>query len=157
METMRTNDEILTLATFDVFEKMFYLFLETVPVEGRQYDLATTLAFSGPMEGEIRLYLPEPLAQAMAENMLSLPQRDITAAMREDCAKEAVNMIGGQFLRTIDPSSVFHLSLPLCERNAAVIHHDDPGTEPDPWLSFESDMGKLTVTANLKGHGKRGC
>jgi chemotaxis protein CheY-P-specific phosphatase CheC len=102
MEATQMIRKILTTSTFDVFEKMFFVFLEMSASEESRNDLVTSIRFSGPFDGEIRLGFSDSLVQAMVENMLSVDQHDITRAMREDCAKEAVNMVGGQFLRTLD-------------------------------------------------------
>jgi CheY-specific phosphatase CheX len=155
METMTAIRKNLTVATFDVFEKMFYLFLETTTAESRRDDIVASLSFSGPFEGEIRLYLPNSVALAMVENMLNLREAEITTPIVEDCVKEAVNMIGGQFLRTLDPTNVFHLSLPICAANTSAARQADPGWDHHQWLHFESERGALSLSARLKASGDR--
>jgi hypothetical protein len=144
--TMTAISKTLTVATFDVFEKMFYLFLEPAAVENRQYDLVASLSFSGAHGGAIRLHLPNSVALAMAENMMSLPQADITRPLMEDCAREAVNMIGGQFIRTLDPAEAFHVSVPVCSVNEPVAQQAGLVSRYEGWLNFESDKGVFAVS-----------
>jgi hypothetical protein len=155
METTTLIKKTLTIATFDVFEKMFYIFLEMASLGDQQRcDMVASLRFSGPLEGEIRLYLPGALAGAMAENMLSVHPSQVTKAMREDCAREAVNMIGGEFLRTLDPTRVFNLSVPLCYTNIPPVSAGSPRADCVESVHFESDRGYLFISAALKASGK---
>lgn len=151
MEATQTIRKILTTSTFDVFEKMFYIFLEMSATGKQQYDLVTSIRFSGPFDGEIRLGLSGSLALAMVENMLSVDQHDITRAMREDCAKEAVNMISGKFLRTLDSTKIFKMELPVCLPDTSTTQQDSPGQDLEQRLNFESEKGYLYLLAKLKG------
>jgi CheY-specific phosphatase CheX len=153
MEATQMIRKILTTSTFDVFEKMFFIFLEMSATGKQQYDLATSIRFSGPFDGEIRLYFSDSLVSAMVENMLSVDQRDITSAMREDCAKEAVNMIGGQFVRTLDSTKIFHMAMPACLPDASATQQECPGPNIAQCLSFESEKGYLHLYASLKDYG----
>ncbi len=155
MEATQTIRKILTTSTFDVFEKMFYIFLEMSATEKQQYDLVTSIRFSGPFDGEIRLGLSDSLVLAMVENMLSVDQHDITRAMREDCAKEAVNMISGQFLRTLDSTKIFHMAVPVCLPDSSVAQHDSPRQDLEQCLNFESEKGYLYLLASLKDYEKK--
>ena len=153
MEATQTIRKILTTSTFDVFEKMFFIFLEMSATGKQQYDLVTSIRFSGPFDGEIRLCFSDSLVLAMVENMLSLDQDDITRAMREDCAKEAVNMIGGQFIRTLDSTKIFHMDVPVCLPNTSIVQQDNPGQDLEHCLNFESEKGYLRILASLKTYG----
>jgi len=146
---MKAIKTILTASTFDVFEKMFYIFLETTDEGCPTYDFITSIRFSGPLTGEIRLYLSDSLALTMAKNMLSLDQIDITQAMKEDCSKEAVNMISGQFLRTLDATQVFHLTVPHCLTGTFGAESAAPESDSDHCLNFESENAHLCVRASL--------
>jgi CheY-specific phosphatase CheX len=158
MEATQTIRKILTASTFEVFEKMFFIFLEMSATGKRQYDLATSIQFSGPFAGEIRLFFSDSLVLAMVENMLSVDRHAVTQAMREDCAKEAVNMIGGQFLRTLVSTKVFHMTVPACLPDTAVAQQESPGQDLEQCLSFESERGHLYLQASLNdcGRNKRG-
>lgn len=152
MEAMQTIRKILTTSTFDVFEKMFFIFLEMSGTARQQYDLVTSICFSGPIEGEIRLCLSESLVLAMAKNMLSMKQSDVTREMKEDCAREAANMIGGQFLRTLDTAKVFQLTLPVCMPIGSVVQQNSPGPDLEQWLNLESESGYLGIMVKLKDY-----
>ncbi len=153
MEATQMIRKILTTSTFDVFEKMFFIFLEMSAAGKQQYDLVTSIRFSGPFDGEIRLGFSDSLVLAMVENILGADQHDITGAMREDCAKEAVNMIGGQFLRTLDSTKVFHMAVPVCLPDTSVAQQGSPGQDLEQCLNFESEKGHLYLLASLKGYG----
>ena len=155
MEATQTIRKILTTSTFDVFEKMFYIFLEMSASGKQQYDLVTSIRFSGPFDGEIRLGFSDSLALAMVENMLSMDQHDITRAMREDCAKEAVNMISGQFLRTLDPTKIFHMAVPVCLPHPSAAEQDSSAQDLEQRLNFESEKGYLFLLARLKDYEKK--
>lgn len=155
MEATQTIRKILTTSTFDVFEKMFFIFLEISATGKQQYDLATSIRFSGPFDGEIRLGFSDSLVLAMVENMLGVDQHDITRAMREDCAKEAVNMIGGQFLRTLDSTKVFHMAVPVCLLDTSVAQQGGPGQDLEQCLNFESERGHLCLLVRLEDYEKK--
>jgi CheY-specific phosphatase CheX len=153
MEAMQTIRKTLTTSTFDVFEKMFFIFLEISATGRQQCDLVTSIRFTGPIEGEIRLYLSESLVMVMVKNMLSMRQSDVTREMEEDCAKEAANMIGGQFLRTLDSAKIFQLTLPVCLPVTSFAQQNSMGPDLEQWLNFESENGFLAIMANLKDYG----
>jgi CheY-specific phosphatase CheX len=153
MEATQTIRKILTTSTFDVFEKMFFIFLEISATGAQRYDLVTSIRFSGPFNGEIRLGFSDSLLLAMVENMLSVDQPDVTREMREDCAKEAVNMIGGQFLRTLDSTKIFHMDMPVCLPGTSDVQQDSSGQDLVQRLNFESEKGHLYILASLHGYG----
>ncbi|MHB8907963.1 MAG: chemotaxis protein CheX [Syntrophales bacterium] len=152
MEAMQTIRKILTTSTFDVFEKMFFIFLEMSGTARQQYDLVTSIRFSGPIEGEIQLCLSESLVLTMAKNMLSMRPSDVPREMKEDCAKEAANMIGGQFLRTLDTTKVFQLTLPVCLPTGSVAQQNSSGPDLEQWLNLESENGHLGIMVRLKDY-----
>ncbi len=154
MEATQKIRKILTTSTFDVFEKMFFIFLEVSKTGWRQCDLVTSIHFSGPFEGEIQLGFSDSLVLAMVENMLSVDQQDVTRTMREDCAKEAVNMIGGQFLRTLDSTKIFNMAVPVCLPDTSEAQQGTPGQGLEQCLSFESEQGHLSIRARLKDYEK---
>jgi CheY-specific phosphatase CheX len=157
MEATQTIRKILTTSTFDVFEKMFFIFFEISATGAQRYDLVTSIRFSGPFDGEIRLGFSDSLALAMVENMLSVDKTDITREMIEDCAKEAVNMIGGQFLRTLDSTKIIHMDVPVCLPGTSVVQRDNTGQDLEQCLNFESEKGHLYIGASLKGYELNNC
>ena len=71
MDNMKKIQEMLMNSIFEVFEKMFFVFLEPID-EDIQYDMMTSIQFSGPTRGEIRAYLSKGVASTMVQNMLGL-------------------------------------------------------------------------------------
>ncbi len=113
MENMEKIKKTLTVSIFEVFEKMFYIFLEPVDNNRGDYAFAASINFSGPANGVIGVKFSRELAEVMVQNMLNIDRREIADRLVEDCLKESVNMIGGNFLRKLDSSEVFNLSLPV--------------------------------------------
>ena len=87
MEATQMIRKILTTSTFDVFEKMFFIFLEMSATGKPQYDLVTSIRFSGPFDGEIRLGFSDSLVLAMVENMLSVDQNNFAACLARAMAR----------------------------------------------------------------------
>jgi CheY-specific phosphatase CheX len=108
MENIR---EILKESIFEVFERMFFIFLEPggrAPV----HDYEAVIRFDGPQQGAIRILFIRPVARLMVRNMLSLENGAVTEKHVEDCVKEAANMVCGNFLVNLDASKKFTMSLP---------------------------------------------
>jgi CheY-specific phosphatase CheX len=145
MANMQKIPKILMESTFEVFEKMYYLFLEPLDPEKSTYDMAASIGFRGQIGGEIRILISNTLVAKMVQNMLSLKGGDVTMKLKEDCLKESVNMICGNFLCKFDPSQVFNLALPAFEGNG-VVDYREPGTVFR--LAFESE-GEV-VGVNLR-------
>jgi CheY-specific phosphatase CheX len=104
-------------AIFDVFEKMFYVFLEPVNDENPKYDMEASIHFNGVSQGEVKVFVSEQLAKVMVQNLLGLEEGDIAEKDIEDCIKEAANMICGNFLGKLDQTKVFDLSTPTFSRS----------------------------------------
>ncbi|MEN6373972.1 MAG: chemotaxis protein CheX [Smithella sp.] len=130
-------------AIFEVFEKMFFVFLEPVD-EDVKYDMIASINFTGPVSGEIDVMLTSDLANSMVQNMLGVGEGGVTRKLIEDCVKESVNMVGGNFLQKYDSSKVFDLSIPVFKDESAVFTKTD--AIENTWnLSFESSEGLLGV------------
>ncbi len=112
MERMMT---ILGSSIFEVFEKMFFIFLDPADQEESGYEWESTISFDGAEKGTIKIFLSDALLRAMVQNMLSISENSISSSDMEDCAREAVNMICGNFLAKFDSTKRFDLSIPLCE------------------------------------------
>jgi hypothetical protein len=68
----------------------------------------------------------------------------------EDCTKEAVNMIGGNFLQKYDSSKVFDLSIPVFENKSGVLVSQEEAASDTVWkLSFESDESMMGVRMSI--------
>jgi CheY-specific phosphatase CheX len=145
MENTKKIQDLLMNAIFEVFEKMFFVFLEPLDEEV-QYEMVTSIKFSGPVSGEIHVFFTHGVAETMVQNMLGIDLPELTDELIEDCTKEAVNMIGGNFLQKYDSSKVFDLSIPIFERKAGVFAQLDKAAGKGVWnLSFESDESLMGV------------
>jgi CheY-specific phosphatase CheX len=150
MENIQKTRKTLMISIFEVFEKMFYVFLEPVENNIWSHHSIVSIRFSGPMTGELRACFSHGLADAMVQNMLNVDEREITEKLREDCLKESVNMICGNFLRNIDSSKVFDLSLPVCEsENEEKAHAVAGPSEKTLRLDFASGSGMLGITLGI--------
>jgi CheY-specific phosphatase CheX len=146
MENMQKIKKTLMTSIFEVFEKMFYVFLEPVDNNAWKHHSIVSIHFSGPMKGGLRACFSQGLADAMVLNMLNVDESEITEKLREDCLKESVNMICGSFLRNIDSSKVFDLSLPVCESGNVETGHAASGpSEQTLRLDFSSGSGMLGI------------
>ncbi len=146
--------EILMNSIFEVFEKMFFVFLEPVD-EDVKYDLISTINFMGPINGEVKIFFTMGIAETMVQNMLSLNRKDVTEKIIEDCAKEAVNMISGNFLQKLDSSKVFDLSIPTYAKKAGVFTSQVQNQSGAIWnLSFESEGNLMAVSVSIPAEGQ---
>ena len=109
---MKEVKETMRAAIFDVFEKMFYVFLEPVGDECSDYDIGAVIQYSGAQKGELKILASEGLAKSMVQNLLGLKEEEITDKDIEDCIKEAANMICGNYLGRLDQTKVFDLTIP---------------------------------------------
>lgn len=110
---MRENiRQTLTDATFEVFEKMFFVFLELVESGPFQYEHVSCIDFDGTEKGTLCVMMSRGMTEMMVQNMLGCGPSEMTEQIIEDCAKEAANMVCGNFLRKMSERDVFDLSLP---------------------------------------------
>ena len=122
---MKEMSEILKAAIFDVFERMYYVFLEPLNDDCSDYAMGSAIKFDGPMQGELTLHFSEGLAKTMVHNLLGLETDGITEQDIDDCVKEAANMICGNFLAKLDQTKVFDLSIPIFIRRPAGFRRDN--------------------------------
>jgi len=145
MENTKKTQDLLTNAIFEVFEKMFFVFLEPLD-EDVNYDMVTSIRFSGPINGDIKVYFSQGVAELMVQNMLSIDPDDVTDKLIEDCTKEAINMISGNYLRQYDTSKVFDLSIPAFEKLSGLFSpQKEKSSDKELNLSFASDESFLGV------------
>jgi CheY-specific phosphatase CheX len=145
MANTRKIDQILKKAIFEVFEQMYFIFTESLPGDVGDYSLTSSINFSGPVAGSMQLLLSRGIAKTMGANILSLHPDDITITVMEDCAKEAINMICGNFIRKLDPEKLFQLSVPTVE---TISNHPDRKKETgghELHLTFSADSGNMRV------------
>jgi CheY-specific phosphatase CheX len=144
---------MLLNAIFEVFEKMFFVFFEPLD-EDVKYDMISSINFTVSVNGEIKIFFSTGLLETMVQNMLSVNQKDVTENMMEDCAKEAVNMIGGNFLHKLDSSKVFELSIPMFAKNTGVFVPQVQNQSEIAWnLAFESERNFMAVSVTTSAGG----
>jgi CheY-specific phosphatase CheX len=148
MVNIKKIKEMLTTAIFEVFEKMFYVFSEPLQSNSDGYQMKASINFSGPVNGEIQIFLNRTIAETMVKNMLGFDQGEINEPIMADCVKESLNMICGNFVRKLDPERVFHLSIPTFEMISEKTHYGQEGQEQkeqEVRLTFASDNGNIEV------------
>jgi CheY-specific phosphatase CheX len=150
MANMKKIQEMLMNSIFEVFEKMFFVFLEPFD-EDIRHDMMTSIQFNGPVKGEIKAYFSKGVASVMVQNMLGLEPKDVTDKTMEDCAKEALNMIAGSFLNKLDARQVFDLSIPDYEKKTGTLKKESDVTLS---LTFDSDDQYLGITMNMEPEKK---
>jgi CheY-specific phosphatase CheX len=147
---MQKIKQTLMTSIFEVFEKMFYVFLEPIEKTHWDHQAVVSIRFTGPMNGVIETYFSKGLSEVMVQNMLNLDEGEVSEKLREDCLKESVNMICGNFLRRLDSSKVFDLSLPLCETPGGQQKDDSTaGSEQKLLLDFASGNEKLGIMCTV--------
>jgi len=145
MENTKKTQDLLMNSIFEVFEKMFFVFLEPIDEE-IEYQMISSIKFSGPENGRIEVYFSQSMAEAMVQNMLSVPESAVTETLMEDCAREAVNMIVGNFLQKYDSSKVYDLSIPEFEKRKGIFKPPEKEPGKSAWsFSFESDGNAMGV------------
>ncbi len=136
--------------TSHILETMFFVTLE--PWTGRGGEdspsapaswLEGRIRFVGPRTGEVRLYVPLELAQAMAANFLGLEEGIPTDAQARDVVGELTNMICGNLLSRLDRKVIYNLSVPEAACTAS-----------DP-MGKETDGSALAIDFNAEGQGVR--
>ena len=145
MDNILKIRQTLTSSIFEVFERMFYVFLEPADGPDGEYQYRVGINFSGPLRGELTVLFSRPLAEAMMRNMLNVDEDEVNERLMEDCLKESVNMICGNFLSKYDSRQVFDLSLP-----AYTSGKQEEGVSADKncealQLDFYGGQGRLMV------------
>jgi CheY-specific phosphatase CheX len=143
MENIR---EILRESIFEVFEKMFFIFLEP---GGRVmvHDYETSIGFDGPHRGSISILFARPVARLMVRNMLGISDEKEIARHVEDCVKEAANMVCGNFLVNLDASKKFTMSLPAFSVKPGQPPAVSEGVHA---FDFDCEAGKMGVILTLE-------
>jgi len=150
MENIKKTSEMLTTSIFEVFEKMFFTFLEPLDEDepAWNYDFIAKIQFFGPNKGDMTVYLTNGLAVTMVENMLNVGAENISDELIVDIAKEAVNMICGNFVRKLDISKVYDLTIPTFEKASAAFSFPESNADKIA-LALESDGDQIGVVLSL--------
>jgi len=144
-ENMKKIGEMMRLSIFEVFEKMFFIFLEPSDIDNNKYDMEAAIRFNGTIDGEVKVLLSSAVVKTMVQNMLDLGENEIGAQDMEDCSKEAVNMISGNFLGKLDSTKVFHLSIPTFNPGCSEMSLEENVCRMD----FDSNDGKVGVIVEV--------
>jgi CheY-specific phosphatase CheX len=143
---MEKIKETMTPSIFEVFEKMFYIFLEPLDIRYDEYDMEAAISFEGTISGDVRILFSREIVRAMVQNMLRLEGDEITGQDMEDCSKEAVNMVCGNFLSGLDSTNVFNLFTPTFKEGQP----ECLGSGEDICrMDFDSDNGKIGVMVRV--------
>jgi hypothetical protein len=142
-------EQKLVKAIFDVFEKMYYLYLEPLDGDESAPEWLASISFTGVLTGRFEALFSEEIAAAMVENSLLLEGDDVTDALREDCLKECVNMICGSFLRLVDSDRIANLTLPSCSRTKTAPPPGAGGEAGEIRLRFEADGMQVLFRAQI--------
>lgn len=140
-ENMKKIEETMRLSIFEVFEKMFFIFLEPLIGECDEYDMEAAIRFEGFLSGEVRILFSIDIAKNMIQNMLGLKGNEITTQRIEDCSKEAVNMVCGNFFGKLDNTKIFDLSIPVFSKK----YRGFGLNENTCIMNFNSDSGRACV------------
>ena len=141
--------QTLTGSIFEVFERMFYVFLEPADGPDDGYDYEAGISFSGPLTGELRAFFSRPLAEVMLKNMLNVGDDELNERLMEDCLKESVNMICCNFLSKYNSAQVFDLSIPSYASGRQAMGIKSGAASETVKLSFLSGPGKLLVVVTF--------
>jgi len=144
-ENMKKIAEMTRRSISEVFEKMFYIFLEPSDGENCGYDMEAVIGFEGPVRGEIRMLISRNIVKKMVLNMLNLKEDEVTPHNIEDCSKEAVNMVAGNLFGKLDNSEMFDLSIPTFNTKYSGLS----SMENTCIMDFDSDSGTVGVVVTL--------
>ena len=146
MEQRQILRQNLMKAVFEVFEKMYFIFLEPVEKEEVRKDLsAVEIGFSGDISGSIIARFPHELSLIMAANALGMEEKEISDQIMEDCRKECLNMVCGNFLQKHNADKLFHMTLPKAVKGNVGTENTGGRQIHKLDLNFESDSIPLRV------------
>jgi len=135
--------QILMNAIFEVFEKMFFVFLEPVENTNNPCDYTSRIDFAGNAKGGLSIMFSRGMAETMVHNMLGYERDAITDQIIADCVKEAANMVCGNFLHKISQDDTFTLGLPQYAKGQG--KPEDLPAGDHITLSFESEEETLQL------------
>lgn len=124
--------KVLTAAVLNIFETMFFTFLEPLEGRGEQEEdppeeaealpagtdpprerwLSSDIGFSGVQSGSLTVCLPWEMGETMTKNFLGL-EEEVNEEQMADMAGELANMVCGNFFSALDKKSVITLSPPV--------------------------------------------
>lgn len=147
---MEKTKELLMMSIFEAFERMFYIFLEPSDPGCNGHDMEASIGFDGTVKGQMKLLLPRAVARKMVQNMLGLEDDKVTVSQMEDCAREAVNVVCGNFLGKVDPSD-FRLTSPTCSKPVKGEASVQEGEGKNVFvLGFAAEGGRIGVAVVIR-------
>jgi CheY-specific phosphatase CheX len=125
---------------------MFFIFLELSPPDAAAqpvYPYASGISFKGLLNGSMTIRYSREFLTAMVCNLLGLGEEEITGQSLEDCAKESINIVCGNFLAKLESEKALDLSIPVFHPDVKKL--EAGGVKDSVILCFESDNGSLEV------------
>ncbi len=147
---MKELRQTLMQSIFEVFEKMFYIFLEPSDVHFLGFDVEANIDFQGALMGSLSLQLSHNMAKHMVSHLLNVPLDQVTDEHVQDCAKEAANMICGNFITKADHQNAYDFSSPQFYTAPRGPWPYAPDGKPESIrLNFDSDSGRASIGLSL--------
>ncbi len=147
---MKELRQTLMQSIFEVFEKMFYIFLEPSDVHFLGFDVEADIDFKGALKGSLSLQLSHNMAKHMVSHLLNVPLDQVTDEHVQDCAKEATNMICGNFISRADRQNAYDYSSPRFFTTLKGPWPYSPDEKSESIrLNFDSDSGRASVILSL--------
>ena len=151
---MKTETMIVKLkqAISNVFETMFFQPIQHMQMKDRldgwladeRSLIGATLRFSGPIAGTYYLLIPAALARGVTANFLGFEADEVNDVQQKDTVKEALNMIGGYVLSTIEDSGRFSIDIPQIIAEEA-LHVDEIGKLQGEFLYIETEENRIAA------------
>ncbi len=138
--------EMMEISISEVFEKMYFIFLEPDEFGDTSYTMGASIDFGGSAGGNMRLLFSRQISAAMVQNMLNMEKSEIPDQDIEDCLKEAANMVCGSLLSKIDTVQRLEMHIPVFLKSADLTIN---GQDPIKSVAFISDAGTLGAELRL--------
>ncbi len=146
-----TLQQLLCQTVAEVYETMFFTYLETAEESGYTPDPAQVVFLEAAIglhtkakTGEVHFYYSEALARHIATNFLGIDASQQDDSRMRDTLGEAANMTVGSLLGKLDPQAVCGtLTMPEVRQLSGRTMGDFLG-QPDT-IAFHSDFGWLLM------------
>ncbi len=155
-------------ATLNIFETMFFTFLEptegngsleeTVTDQGKENEqplelqnpglLKSEIHFAGLYSGFLRLFIPDTLSKVLAMNFLGF-EEEVSEPQTEDMAGELTNMVCGNLFSILDKTSAYTLSSPSTQKISLQESLKQNNSE-DLILDFLTEGQKVTMVIHIE-------
>jgi CheY-specific phosphatase CheX len=155
-------------ATLNIFETMFFTFLE--PLEGngsleevvteeeKEFDLLpesqspgllkSEIHFTGLYSGFLRLFIPYDLSKVLTMNFMGF-EEEVTESQIADMAGELTNMVCGNLFSSLDKTSVYTLSSPSTQRISLQDKIKPAGSE-EIFLDFLTEGQQISISIQFE-------